>query len=276
MHLSRVLYGSSIRISPQELSYPRRMVRIALLGCGNIGRIIATRADGIEIAAVYDADSSRTKELAAITGARACADFSALLASEFDTLVEAASIDAVRQFAQSTLESGHNLVVLSVGALADPELRTRLELEAERHDVRIHIPSGAIIGLDNLKVAAISRMTRLILITTKPAVALGVDVSVKTCQFRGSASDCIARFPRNVNVAVALSLATGREPEVELWADPVASTNTHLIIAEGEFGRAELKTDNLPCPDNPRTSYLAALSVLTLLRNLDCRLTVGT
>ena len=31
-----------------------------------------------------------------------------------------------------------------------------------------------------------------------------------------------------------------------------------------------------PVPDNPATSYLAALSILTLLKNLDSPLVVGT
>jgi predicted dinucleotide-utilizing enzyme len=37
-----------------------------------------------------------------------------------------------------------------------------------------------------------------------------------------------------------------------------------------------IRTDNLPSPDNPATSYLAALSVLTLLKDLDDPLQVGT
>ncbi|HWQ64203.1 MAG TPA: aspartate dehydrogenase, partial [Methanospirillum sp.] len=32
---------------------------------------------------------------------------------------------------------------------------------------------------------------------------------------------------------------------------------------------------NLPSPDNPATSYLAALSVLSLLKNIDNPLVIG-
>ena len=37
-----------------------------------------------------------------------------------------------------------------------------------------------------------------------------------------------------------------------------------------------ISVHNLPSPDNPATSYLAALSVLTLLADLDTPLVVGT
>jgi aspartate dehydrogenase len=58
------------------------------------------------------------------------------------------------------------------------------------------------------------------------------------------------------------------EPQVEIWADPAVSSNQHEIEAQGEFGKVTITTNNLPSPDNPATSYLAALSVLTLLSDL--------
>jgi predicted dinucleotide-utilizing enzyme len=94
--------------------------------------------------------------------------------------------------------------------------------------------------------------------------------------FRGKANECIKEFPKNVNVSVALSLAAGREVDVELWADPDVDRNVHEIIAEGEFGDAYIRVRNTPSPDNPATSYLAALSILTLLRDMDDPLVVGT
>ena len=37
-----------------------------------------------------------------------------------------------------------------------------------------------------------------------------------------------------------------------------------------------IRVSNIPSPDNPATSYLAALSILTLLRDLEDPLVVGT
>jgi predicted dinucleotide-utilizing enzyme len=94
--------------------------------------------------------------------------------------------------------------------------------------------------------------------------------------FSGKANDCIREFPKNINVAVALGLAAGRDADVEIWIDPDVDRNIHEIIAEGSFGEIYIRVANVPSPDNPATSYLAALSVLTLLRNLNEPLVVGT
>lgn len=252
------------------------MKRIALLGCGNIGTIISRRAENVEIVAVYDQLAERRAALAELSGAADCASFDALLAHRFDLLIEAASPEAVRDHAAQAIRAGKELVVLSVGGLADAAFREGLEAEARAREVSLHIPSGAIMGLDNLKVGRFSELTGLLLCTTKSPESLGVEVTRKTCVFRGAASECVQQFPRNVNVAVSLSLAAGRECQVEVWADPGARANIHQIFAEGEFGRVEIKVENVPSPDNPRTSYLAALSVLALIEDYDRRIKVGS
>jgi aspartate dehydrogenase len=102
------------------------------------------------------------------------------------------------------------------------------------------------------------------------------DCTTRTCVFRGPASEALRQYPRNINVSAALALATGMEPQVEIWADPAVRSNQHEIEAQGEFGRVAITTDNVPSPDNPATSYLAALSVLTLLSDLADPVRVGT
>jgi predicted dinucleotide-utilizing enzyme len=103
-----------------------------------------------------------------------------------------------------------------------------------------------------------------------------IDPTERTLVFRGRADDCVQAFPRNINVSVALELATGSEVQVELWADPAVDRNIHEIGAEGAFGSARLRIENVPSPDNPATSYLAALSILVLLRDLGEPIVVGT
>jgi aspartate dehydrogenase len=78
------------------------------------------------------------------------------------------------------------------------------------------------------------------------------------------------------HVSASLALTAGIEPQVEIWADPAVSSNQHEIEAQGEFGKVAITNNNLPSPDNPATSYLAELSVLTLLRDLADPVTVGT
>jgi aspartate dehydrogenase len=102
-------------------------------------------------------------------------------------------------------------------------------------------------------------------------------VAEKTVIFEGSAREVIARYPKNVNVAVALSFA-GIGPDrtkVSLLADPGISRNTHHITARGAAGEIEFTSRNVPFPENPATSYLAALSAVSLLRRISAALQVG-
>lgn len=252
------------------------MIRIGLLGCGNIGRVIVNHMENFRVVALYDQVHARAQELAEISGGTAYSDFDSFIAADFEYVVEAASVRAARQYGRTVLARGKNLILLSVGALADSRFLSELVGIAGERGLRIFVPSGAIAGLDNLKVSRISPVRRLVLRTTKSPESLGINAGERTLVFRGKAHDCIKEFPRNVNVSVALSLAADRDADVELYADPSVTRNIHEIEVEGEFGEIYIRVSNVPSPDNPATSYLAALSILTLLRNLDSPLVIGT
>ena len=171
----------------------------------------------------------------------------------------------------------HHLKMALLEEAREPgPVRDRLVALAGEHGRRIHIPSGAILGLDNLKVGQISPLRRPLLRTTKSPESLNIRAEKRMMLFSGKANDCIREFPKNINVAVALGLAAGREADVEIWIDPGVDRNIHEIEAEGDFGEIFIRVSNVPSPDNPATSYLAALSILTLLRNLEGPLVVGT
>ncbi|HWQ67427.1 MAG TPA: aspartate dehydrogenase [Methanospirillum sp.] len=251
------------------------MVRIGLIGCGNVGRIIATHQDGFSVGAVFDLLPDQAVSLAELTGAEPYSDFDRFLAADFDICVEAASILAVREYAIRSIEAGKDIVILSVGALSDSSFRNHLVSTARERGKKIHIPSGAIMGLDNLKIGQISHIDSIVLKTTKSPASLGMTVSERTLAFRGKANECVKQFPKNINVSVAIALASTHEVDVELWADPDVDKNIHEIFVKGEFGDAYTRITNLPCPDNPATSYLAALSVLSLLKNIENPLVIG-
>ncbi|MGA2161974.1 MAG: aspartate dehydrogenase [Methanoregula sp.] len=252
------------------------MLRIGLLGCGNIGHIIAQHAEGFVISAVYDKVPERTAEIAGVCHGKAYGDFSAFLDTDIDLVVEAASIAAARTHSSDVLLHKKNLVIMSVGALTDPKFRDDLITTARKTSTKIYVPSGAIFGLDNLKIGQISPITKLLLKTTKSPQSLGLDVTTRQRIFSGKAHDCIKSYPKNVNVSVAMGLAAGQDVDVELWVDPAADRNVHELFIEGSFGETYIKVTNVPSPDNPATSYLAALSILSLLKNLDSPLVVGT
>jgi aspartate dehydrogenase len=182
----------------------------------------------------------------------------------------------VRAHAKAVLLHKKNLVIMSVGALNDSTFKEDLISTARKTGTKIYIPSGAIFGLDNLKIGQISPLTKLLLKTTKNPQSLGLSVAKRQQIFSGKANECIKSYPKNVNVSVAMGLAAGQDADVELWVDPAADKNTHEIFIEGSFGESYIRVTNVPSPDNPATSYLAALSILSLIKNIDSPLVIGT
>lgn len=252
------------------------MMRIGLLGCGNIGHIIALHAGRFTISAVFDQVFERAAGIASISGATAYRDFDSFVDADFDIVVEAASVSAVKRFAPGVLSHGKDMVVMSVGALTETGFRDTIRTTARENGRKIYIPSGAIFGLDNLKIGRISTIRRLLLRTTKSPAALGIEAKERKQIFAGKANECIKAYPKNVNVSVAMSLAAGMDTDVELFVDPAVNQNVHELFIEGDFGDAYIRVTNMPSPDNPATSYLAALSVLSLLEKIEDPIVVGT
>jgi aspartate dehydrogenase len=252
------------------------MIKIGLLGCGNIGHIIAQHTGSFEIHAVYDQVFERAHEIAMLSGSRAYENFESFIAADIDIVVEAASVSAVKLYAAAVLSANKDLVIMSVGALADSAFRDEIKKIALESGHKVHIPSGAIFGLDNLKIGRISQFKKLLLRTTKSPSSLGISSDSRRMIFSGKANECIKAFPKNVNVSVAMSLAAGQDTDVELWVDPAVDRNVHELFVEGDFGETYVKVTNFPSPDNPATSYLAALSILSLLEDLNSPIMVGT
>lgn len=252
--------------------------RIGVIGCGNIAGIVAGHGEHlVDIVACYDIDQSRMHEYAERTGARACDSLEELLQQDFPVLLEAASVEGAQHCVLPGIRAGKDVVVLSVGALYDASFLDEARRAAATAGRRIHVPSGAIYGLDNLKVARLVGLDQFTLKSSKHPRALGLDnITARTCVFRGKAMEAVRKFPKNINVSSALGLATGTEPDVEIWADPGVENNRHEIHAVGEFGEVTIIADNRPSPENPATSYLAALSVLALLRKLGDPLQIGS
>lgn len=248
---------------------------IGLIGCGNIGRILAEHQNAFTIDFAYDSDAERLHTFAETFGVAECRNFREFVSLNADIIVEAASVAAATVYLPKILAAGKHVLVMSTGALADEAFRSSVLSLAKEAGVKIHIPSGAVMGLDNICVSQFSQGNVLRLKTTKPPQSFGVFSPVSTCIFSGKASECIRLYPKNSNVSVSLSLAAGRDIDVELWVDPSVERITHEIFFCGEFGDSYIRVVNRPCPGNPATSYLAALSALAVLENLNNPLVLG-
>ncbi len=243
-------------------------MKIGIIGCGAIAHEIAEHRD--DVVAVYDLDCSKCKDI----NAKTCKDVDELIVSS-ELVIEAASPSAVREYAMKVVDAGKELLVMSVGGLVDEEFRNALFARAEERNTRIYVPAGAIGGLDIIRSARIAGLSTAKIRSTKSPKALGVDCTERTLVFRGTAKEAIERFPKSTNVTVLLSIATGLNVEVEVYADPEARENTHEIYLEGEFGSATITVRNHPSRANPRTSYLAALAPLEVLNLMQSPVWVG-
>ncbi len=272
-------------------------MRIAIVGAGAIGsfladRIVAGAAGDVDLVAIADLPERATflAERAAQLHCRWYVEPMAVLESRPEVVIEAVSPEVVQANALAWLEGGADVLVMSVGALVDVELLDRLADAASRLGRQVLVPSGAVGGLDVLRAARVDGLDEVELRTTKPPgalrgaphlVKLGIDVDSivePTVVFDGLASDAVVAFPANLNVVAALSLA-GIGPlrtRVVLVADPAATRNIHEVRARGSFGELYLRLENRASPDNPRTSVLAPLSALALLRRRAAAVQVGS
>jgi aspartate dehydrogenase len=177
------------------------------------------------------------------------------------------------------LEAGSDLVVVSAGALADRALYEKLAAAAEKGKAKLLIVAGAVGGIDALAAARHGGLARVRYTSRKPPkawkstpaekIADLAKLSAETVLYTGRADEAARAYPQNANVCATIALAGAGwdKTEVTLVADPAAEGNIHQIEAEGAFGRMTVEMRGKPLPDNPKTSSLAALSVLRAIRN---------
>ncbi len=267
-------------------------MRLGIVGCGSIGRTVAKRLVAfapVTSVALFDLEPGKAEALAKLHRRyRAVGSLAALVAAS-DFVLEAASPQAARSVGPAAVRAGKEVLFMSLGALADDRLWSTLRRQASKSGARIHIPSGALAGLEAVASASAARLTEVTLTTRKPPRALkgvaylesrGVDldrIRLPTEVFSGTARAAVQHFPANINVAAALALAAigFEKTRVVIIADPAARTNRHEVVARGDFGELHCEVSNLPFPDNPKTSYLAALSAVATVRNAASRVHFG-
>ncbi len=193
--------------------------------------------------------------------------------------VECGGHAAVTQHGETCLDKGYDLLVASTGALADQALYDRLVAAARRNARKLLIPAGAVAGMDGLAAARLAGIDCVRYTSRKLPVAWKGTHAEKLCDLeaitqateflRTDARQAATLFPQNANVAATIALAgVGFEKtEVSLNADPAAKGNTHLVEVEGPCGSMRIELTNKPFPDNPKTSMLAGLSLLRVIRN---------
>jgi aspartate dehydrogenase len=241
------------------------MRTVGLIGCGAIGTVLAEAIERklviCDQLVVFDVDMSKAQQLkkALKFPVTIVASFEELLMQKPTVIVEAASQQAAKAYAPKIAAEEIELIVMSTGALLDMDVDL----------AHVHVPPGAIGGLDALASAALAGIDQVTLTSRKNPKAFGkTNTKIETI-YEGFAEEAARKFPREMNVAATLALTVKpAKVKVQVISDPAVKRNTHEIQVKWKFGEMFLRFANEPHPDNPHTSALAAWSAIRLLQTM--------
>jgi len=239
--------------------------KVGIIGCGAIGTLIAEAAERKLVVCdeliLYDYVEEKAEKL------KSSIHFPVTLVSSLNemlklkpkVIVEAASQQAAREYVERIVSADIDLVVMSTGAL----------LALDLHSRKVHVPSGAIGGLDALSSAALAGIDEVVLTSRKNPLALDLNNKEAKVVYEGTAEEAARLYPREMNVAATLALTVKPvKVRVQVVSDPAVQRNTHEFRVKWRFGEMFLRFANDPHPENLRTSALAAWSAIKLLQSL--------
>jgi len=268
-------------------------VKIGIVGCGAIGSRIAKSIHkdlkkSCQLTAIFDIERNKAAKLEQAVGPKNIAKQSLTeVIKNCDLMIESVNAKNTLSIIRQALKARKSVLAMSVGKLLNAQSLFRL---ASQNKCCLLLPSGAVAGIDAIKAASLAGLKKIILTTRKPLSGFkenpylmrkGIDltkIKKETILFEGNVNAAVKAFPQNINVAATIALAcqTKRKLIVRIITSPKFRTNTHEIEATGNFGRLKTYTDNVVCPDNPKTSYLAVLSGIQTLKQFCTGIFVGT
>ncbi len=266
-------------------------MQTVIIGLGAIGRMIVDGLAGdespVHLAGVLvrppraaEAREELAPDVAIFTSAEE------VVAARPDMVVECAGQAALRQYGETLLGAGLDLMVVATGALADADYRAKLMAAAEKGGARLHVPAGATAGLDGLGALRAGGLAKVTYVSTKPSHAwkgtpaehaFDLDaLTEKTVIFEGRAEAAALDYPQNANLAATIALAGAGFDKtlVRLVADPDATINCGRIEAQGTFGHMVMEMRGQPMASNPKTSAVTALSLIYALNKETSRLVI--
>lgn len=268
-------------------------LKVGVVGCGAIGSRMALSIKKdlksfCNLSSIYDIDKLKAENLQKKLSSKDIISPSLeKLIKCSDLVVEAVNSPNTKEIIKKIVSSKKNVLVMSVGKLLNAKNVFNI---AKKNNCTILIPSGAIAGLDAIKAAKPAGIKKISITSRKPPRGLvgnpycikkGIDllkINNETLIFSGKVTEALKAFPQNINVAATIALAGDVEDilRIKIITSPKFKTNSHEIEMEGNFGKMITRTENVPCPDNPKTSYLAVLSGLQTLKQFCEGIFIGT
>jgi aspartate dehydrogenase len=271
-----------------------KKIRIGIVGCGAIGKSLGGFIDRdlsskAKLSAICDLDIANATSLKKkIINSKPIITSLDRLIGKSDLVIECASGKISYQVAKKAIIKRKSVLIMSIGGIIS-KAKELFDL-ARKNNCFIYLPSGALCGLDGLRALSLVGIKRVILTTRKPPKALegavyikkhGIDLSKikkEAVIFEGDAFDAIKNFPQNINVAALLSIA-GLGPKrtlVKIMTSPKYKNNSHEVKIESKAGNICTICENVTFKENPKTSYLAALSAMSVLKNIFDSVKIGS
>lgn len=231
-----------------------RRIRVAFLGDGHIARTATAllRDHAIDVLPAVGRDDA---------------------IPETDLLVETATQQVVRVRVPAVLASGQDVLLLSVGALADARLRSTLMSGPGR----LTVCTGAIGGLDQVRALRVDGPLHDVWIESRKLPATLIQPWMDDdliAQLRAGETEVVladdlaavvtSQFPASANVAASLALAADAwdTARARVIADPDAMRTRHTLHAAGAAGEVTVVVENDPSPERPRSSAIVARAVV--------------
>ena len=252
-------------------------MNIGIIGVGAIGSFVRKnlQSRGHMISALI----VRPERLGALQSEfpeTSCVTSASELPEDIDLMIDCGGQAALKMHGAGILRRGIDLITVSIGALADAGLYDELERAAASGNARLLLCSGAIGALDCLRSARAANLHSVTCTGRKPPQGwkgspaeerLDLDnlASGEHVHFEGSAREAARLYPKNANVAAAVALAgVGMdETQVRLIADAGVDQNIHEVNARGDFGEFSFEVRGNALPDNPKSSALAAMAIVS-------------
>lgn len=267
--------------------------RVGIVGCGAIGSgmaesIYKDKKGPCRLTGLFDTDHNRSVQLARrLKSPGVARNTLESLIQNCDIMVEAVNAKHTRGLIEQALNAKKHVLAMSVGKVLGAKKLFDL---ARRQKCSFLLPSGAVSGIDAIKAAGLTPVQSITLTTRKPISGFknnsyltdrGIRLSSikkEKVIYDGDVKGAVKHFPQNINVAATIALASRmlNKMRVRIITSPKYKNNRHEVQMISKAGTVYTRTENVVCPDNPKTSYLAVLSGIQTLKQFCSGIFIGT
>ena len=251
---------------------------IAIIGNGEIANIIIDAynngmLNAYNIVAVMGRTPEKTNKAALKAKCKACSSIDELLDTKPWIVVEAASVEAVKNYAFDVLNSGSHFAALSIGGFEDEVFREKLREVCRKRKTKVYLSAGCIGGLDALRtISLMGAKEAEISVSQNPEDLRGtilfseslITDGVNKCIFDGTAQEAIRIMPTQINIGVAVALAgVGvKDTKVKMNTTPFDERDIATITIKNSNAFADITVGYNP-PVN-----LAGWGIVATLNNI--------